>query len=141
MKAERDKTELPPFQPAKPKVVDGLRTLFALPNSTFADEKFKGSLNLKKSFVDCCIAPAQVTETDFEFKEYKCHKHGSLNPKSLFSGLPADTELGSLGSVVEAIDGTLVETSQDAQEAAIVNDSDGGSEDDQARAIPTTVTW
>ena len=46
-----------------------------------------------------------------------------------------------VGSVVEAIDGTLVETSQDAQEAAIVNDSDGGSEDDQARAIPTTVTW
>ena len=100
LQATLNKTEPPPFNPPKPKVADGLKTPFSMEGTTFADQKFKDSL--KRCFVDSCIAPHCVTETDVEFKVYKNHKHGSLNPTGLFDA-DGDPELGSLGVAVEAL--------------------------------------
>lgn len=115
------KREPPRFNPPKPKVVDGLKTLFSMADTTFSNDKFKDSL--KRCFVDCCIAPSNITETEFEFKEYKNHKHGSLNPYGLFD-TNGDPELGSLGVAIEALDGTLVETRTDAEDRALSDDDD-----------------
>jgi hypothetical protein len=124
LQAALAKREAPPFNPPKPKVVDGLKTLFSMTDTTFSNEQFKESL--KRCFVDCCIAPNNITDTEVEFKIYKNHKHGSLNPSGLF-GADGDPELGSLGVAVEALDGTLVETRTDAEDRAISDDS--GDED------------
>ena len=121
LQAALAKREPPPFNPPKPKVVDGLKTLFSMTDTTFSNERFRESL--KRCFVDCCIAPSNITETDFEFKEYKNHKHGSLNPSGLFDSR-GDPELGSLGVAVEALDGTLVETRTDAEDRALSDDED-----------------
>jgi hypothetical protein len=132
LQATIEKKDSVPFNPAKPKVVDGLRTLLSMRDTTFAEQRFKESL--ARSFVDCCIAPANVTDTDVEFKIYKNHKHGSLNPHGLGfsnSSTPADPEHGSLGVVIEAIDATLVETRNDAEDRALSDcDSDSASEDE-----------
>ena len=99
--AERDKTPLPPFQPPKPLVSDGIETLLHLTNTTFVNPKFQSSL--EKCFVSCCLAPETVTDTHWEFKEYKVHKHGSMASYDVFgplgrSATTKDSELGSLGN-------------------------------------------
>ena len=128
MQAEKHKKPPPPFAPPKPKIVDGLRTLFELPNETFANPRFQQSL--KRSFVDCCIAPNVTTETEVEFKVYKDHKHGSLNPHSLFDAADlVESEIGSLGAAVEMYDDTVVETRMDAEARDLGASSDESSDD------------
>ena len=125
LKAQLEKKPLPPFQPPKPKVSDGLKTLLKIGQTTFLTPKFQASL--KKAFVDCCIAPKTESESEVEYKIYRDHKHGSMNKVNIFTGPCADPELGSLGVVVEAIDATTVVTRNDAEDAAL---SDEDAEDD-----------
>ena len=129
LKAQLDKTPLPAFAPPKPKVVDGLRTLFNIGKTTFVADGFQTSL--AKAFVDCCISPVDVTDTHWEFKIYKDHKHGSMNKHDFFQSPETDPELGNLGVIVEAIDATTIETRQDAEDAALSDDEDGDESDSE----------
>ena len=92
---------IPAFAPPKPKVSDGIQTLLRVCNSTFVDKSFINSL--EKSFVDCCLAPIDVTDTDKEYKVYRSHKHGSM-AKSFFSPSFIPPEQGSLGDLVADVD-------------------------------------
>ena len=118
---------MPPFQPPKPKVSDGLKTLLKIGQTTFLAPKFQASL--KKAFVDCCIAPERESESEVEYKIYRGHKHGSMNKINMFQGPCTDPELGNLGVVVEAIDATTIVTRNDAEDAAL-SDEDGEDDDE-----------
>ena len=81
LKAERDGTEKPLFQPPKPTVADGLLTLMKVLNTSLATEKFESSM--AKCFVDVGLAPCPELSDDSAdvYKTYTSHKRGSLNPK------------------------------------------------------------
>ena len=59
MVAQRDNKPLPKFQPAKPKVADGLRILRKVCKSTFETEKYK--LSMRECFVNVGLAPLAGT--------------------------------------------------------------------------------
>lgn len=69
--------ELPAFNPPKPKLADGIKTLLSICDTTFKKDDFVKALS--KCFVDCCIAPHEEHEDEVIYKVYKDHKHGALN--------------------------------------------------------------
>ena len=129
LKAERDKTALPAFEPPKPTVQQGMLTLFECCDSTFTTDKFK--LSMKTCFEDVCLAPIAQTETESTFQKYREHKHGSLNP-NLWKYIAADRETGSLGETVEDIS---MQTRNDAMDDMNAEDQESDSSDSDASDV------
>ena len=129
LKAKLEKKPLPEFNPPKPKVHEGIRSLLSINSTTFADPRFKRAMS--KCFIDVSIAPDEESnETEMHFKEYKAHKHGSLAPNGHFKQYHSDHLLGSLGMAIDSLDGALVETRNDAMNADL-SDEDGDESDEE----------
>ena len=133
LRAQLEKKPLPPFQPPKPKVHDGVLSLLKMNEATFAQDNFQKAM--RKCFIDVGIAPSEdSTETEVNFKEYNSHKHGSFNPSPHFKQFDSEHEFGSLGMAVQAMDGVLVETHAEAENADLCDDeqeSDEPSDDEE----------
>ena len=69
-------------------------------------------------------------DDEIEFKVYKSHKHGSQSGFSFSEN--GDPEVGSLSTCVEALDGALLETRNDAEDVDLAeSDSESDSEEDE----------
>lgn len=128
-----NKKPLPPFNPPKPKVADGIKSLFACNDETFAAESFRESM--KKCFVDVCIAPSEIDSEHVHFKGYKEHKHGSMHPNPHFSRYDMEHELGSVGMAIDSLHGVSIETLTEATNADLSDDGEddgeSGSDEDE----------
>ena len=127
-----NKQPLPRFNPPKPKVHEGITTLLACNENTFASEVFQQSL--KKCFVDSCIAPEETTEDEVHFKEYQDHKHGSMNPRPHFKQYDKEHELGSLGMALDTMQGVTVSTLTEAVHADLSDDEAGSADDSDSES-------
>ena len=58
-------------------------------------------------FVDVCLAPVDSTDDNVEYKFYKGHHHGSLNPHPIFADMNHEDETGNLGMAIGTLDGRL----------------------------------
>ena len=108
-------------------------SLLKMNEATFAQDNFQKAM--RKCFIDVGIAPSEEsTETEVNFKEYNSHKHGSFNPSPHFKQFDSEHEFGSLGMAVQAMDGVLVETHAEAENADLGDDepeSDELSDDEE----------
>jgi hypothetical protein len=66
--AEKDDLELPPFNPPKPTLVDGLQATFKCVESSLRSDSFKAAM--RRTFVKVGLAPQE----DDKFACYKAHK-------------------------------------------------------------------
>uniref|UniRef100_A0A7S2MP25 DDE-1 domain-containing protein n=1 Tax=Haptolina brevifila TaxID=156173 RepID=A0A7S2MP25_9EUKA len=128
LEAMVNKKSLPPFNPPKPRVHEGLSALLACHDQPFAtQDAFKKTL--KASFVDSCIAPWKSDDDHIEFKIYECHKHGSMNPTPHFHAYDREHGLGSMGMALDTLQGVTVETLADANHADLSDDENASEQD------------
>ena len=64
-----------------------------------------------------------------EYKFYKEHHHGSLNPNPIFGHMNCDNESGNLGMAIGTLDGAVITTRQEAEFADDDSDDDDVSDD------------
>ena len=63
---------------------------------------------MRRCFRDVSLAPVDDTDPDVvEYKEYKEHKHGSMNPDPIFGCMDSEHEFGSLSMAAASLDGEL----------------------------------
>jgi len=115
-----DQRVLPPFDPPKPTVAEGLLTGLKVEAEVFTKKEFK--LALKKCFVNAGQAPQQ----DGSFIKYTGKsKMGSLVKTLLPKGAAEENEMGSLAQLAGAGD------SGAAEEPASDDDDEPSSDDEQ----------
>ena len=102
-------------------VADGLTSLLALRDSTFATERFQQSM--QRCFQDVGLAPIDDSDPDnVIYKEYKDHKHGSMNPNPLLATMNSEREYGSVAMATNTLDGEMIETRLENQNADLSDD-------------------
>ena len=85
---------------------------------------------MRRCFRDVSLAPVDDTDPDVvEYKEYKEHKHGSMNPDPIFGCMDSEHEFGSLSMAAASLDGELIETRLENQNADL-SDDEGASDSD-----------
>ena len=117
LQAQVGGTALPPFQPPKPTLAQGLMTMRSVHQELFTKESFKDSM--KKCFIDCCYARAH----DGSFKTYMSHTRGKMN-KHLFPPMMVEKELGNLAEVAADVV-VEVRTEADAEGDGEEEEDDG----------------
>lgn len=129
LRAEKDPSKTcPKFQPPKPKVSGGIKTLMDIMQTTFKTDQFLNSL--EKCFVDVGLAPTNIDETSATYKPYIGHNRGSMN--SYIYQWPWGIKVApagsfSMGEAVATLDDVEVQTRNDAMDD-IDAEFDDGSE-------------
>ena len=89
--------ELPPFDPPKPTLADGLLQSFEVERELFSKASFKQAI--KQTF----IKAGQAAQADGSFLEYKTHDRPSIDKLLLNEGKVEASSLAALVSNVDAI--------------------------------------
>ena len=112
----------PAFQPPKPKVAEGLRTLLNVLDGSLSTKEFKASL--RKCFVEVGL----LEDDNKCFKQFHFQKKGFLTRHIPQVQSPSDTGV-SVGEIASEVALTSRPTGED-EDAESGNDEDEGSDDE-----------